>query len=543
MAGALPGLASLRTIVVLLLSISAATVHEQLIASFNAFVGDVERSYATNGAATTKSSARRCHLAFDGALTSMNPAPDLFRMLEVYPAEEPRVVALKPIITFLDANGPLFTGGPSHLDIQRFIGQMSTGDTSALVELAYSIENYVPEELRALLATCDRTRGLYPEVDQEINLEALAAAAGNAAKSVAAAVVEMKDALRRKEQAVNAQYRSLNLRLWRVLLVFGQFINEESPGSVGCAAFGQCRDAFKTLIEESVYDMRRDRVFLPFMEEFMSLVDAVIASPHNSSALAGLGKFLVLHQTRPGFFKAARALSEFNHFVIVLDSNRAAQELQETLLFGQKFRTTSLMIANLRRRLHTLLDKTELALKTKTISARREGRLVVDLRRDFHSFLGKWCDEIFSIFNQLILARCTNHAAVQSLSVGVDAIEKLFPVVINVELPAPYLGRSVCGIAFSSLELLTEESNRLGGKAAQSSAVAFLAVREFLFNIRRKTAEVELELSSWDTGIGIADMYWVIERDNKAIKKQVEFQRGIRKYEWFQHPPITGPDT
>jgi hypothetical protein len=33
-------------------------VHEQLIASFNTFVGDVERSYATNGAAPTKSSAR-----------------------------------------------------------------------------------------------------------------------------------------------------------------------------------------------------------------------------------------------------------------------------------------------------------------------------------------------------------------------------------------------------------------------------------------------------------------------------------------------------
>jgi hypothetical protein len=72
--------------------------------------------------------------------------------------------------------------------------------------------------------------------------------------------------------------------------------------------------------------------------------------------------------------------------------------------------------------------------------------------------------------------------------------------------------------------------------------VAFLAVRGFLFNIRRNTAEVELEVSLWNTGIGIADLYWVIERDNKAIKKQIEFQCAARKHEWFQQPPIVAPE-
>jgi hypothetical protein len=542
-ASALGDLSSLRTIIVLLLSISQPDVHEQLMGSFNAFVADVERCYATNGAITANSSARRCYVAFDGVLTSMNPAPDLARMLQGYPPEDPRVTGLTPIIAYLDENGPLFNGSPSHINIQRFIGQMSTGDTSALIELAYAIETYVPEEYRQLVATCDRTRDLYPEVDQELDLEKLAFAAENAAKTVSGAAADFRDALRKQEREVVAQYRALSLRLWRILFLFSNFISEESPGSVGFTAFGQCRDAFKILIEEAAYDMRRGRADAPFIDEFTRLVDGVIAAPHDSTALAELGKFFVRHQTRPGFFRAARALSEFNHFVIVLDSNRAAQDLQERLLLGQKFRTTSLMIAALKRRLQTLLGKTELALKTKTTGARREGRLVVDLRRDFHSFLAKWSEELFAIFNQLIVARCTNHAAVQALSVGVDAVEKLFPVVINVEPPAPYLGRSVCGIAFSSMELLTEESTRLNGKAAQSASLAFLAVREFLFNIRRKTAEVEQESSIWKTGIGIVDMYAVIERDNKAMKKQVEFQRAVRRHEWFQHPPIVVPES
>jgi hypothetical protein len=540
MNGALDQLASLRTLTVLLLSISQANLHQQLIQSFNAFLGDVESSYSTNGSASSKSSAHRCKVALDGVLSSMNPAPDLLRLLDGYLADDPRVVALRPIIAYLDEHGPLFTGSPSHTDIQRFIGQMSTGDTS---ELAYSIETYVPEELRQLLATCDRTRGLYHEVDQEIPIEQLAIDAGNTAKLVAATAVEVREALRRQELEVVARYRALNLRLWRIMLVFSQFINDESAGSVGHAAFGQCREAFKTLLEESAYDMRRDREFLPFIEEFTGLVDGVIASPYDSKALAGLGKFLVLHQTRPGFFKASRALSEFNHFVIVLDSNRAAHELQERLNLAHKFRITSLMIANLKRRLQTLLGKTELALKTKTASARREGRQIVDLRRDFHSFLTKWIGEIFAIFSQLIVSRCTNQAAIQSLSIGVDAVEKLFPIVVNVEPPTPYLARSVCGITFSSMDLLTEESKKLGGKAAQSAGLAFLAVREFLFNIRRKTAEVEQEDSLWKTGIGIADMCAVIERDNRVIKRQVEFQRSIKKYEWFQHPPIVVPES
>jgi hypothetical protein len=315
--------------------------------------------------------------------------------------------------------------------------------------------------------------------------------------------------------------------------VFGQYMDSEGAGSVGQTAFGKCREALRTLIEESAYDMKRDRMFVPFIEEFTHKVDKVIAAPYSSDALAGLGSFLILHQTRPGFFKAAMALSEFNHFVIVTDSNRAAAELAATLLVAQQFRTISLMIASLRRRLVTLLHKTELALKTKiTIT----GRKTVDLRADFHSFLLKWTEEIFGIFSQLIVARCTNSEAVQSLSSGVDSVEKLFPLIVNVEVPAPYFGRSVCGILFSSMEIMSDECKKLGGKAAHASNMAFLAVREFLFNIRRKVAEAEQEASYLKTGIGIEDMYAVIERDNRLMKEQIEFQRAVRKYEWFEQP-------
>jgi hypothetical protein len=43
------------------------------------------------------------------------------------------------------------------------------------------------------------------------------------------------------------------------------------------------------LIEESAYNMKRDRLFVPFIEEFTHKIDKAIAAPDSSNALAGLG--------------------------------------------------------------------------------------------------------------------------------------------------------------------------------------------------------------------------------------------------------------
>ena len=522
-------LQDMKAILIKLMSMAPKGNREPLNA-FNEFKTEVERSYATARSGSSASAAKRYELTLAAILQSMNPAGELRRQLSNLPKDDARVVALSAIIQYLEENGPLYTGSSTAVDIGRFISQMTLAKTATLIELAYTIEGYVPENLRKLSECCDPTRDLYKEVENEMDVSDLSKAAQNSALSVAQSALEARKMLRKQEREVTAKYRALNLRLWRIMVVFGQYAAEESPGSVGYSTFNQCRDAIKTLIEESAYDIKRDRLFLPFIEDFTHRIDKVLVSPQDPECLASFGSFLMLHQTRPGFYKAAKALSAFNHYVIVTDSNRAAKELVEQVLATQKFRAISLMIASLRRRFQTLLAKVDLAMKTKVVSDRRQSN--VDLRGDYQMFLRKFTDELFIIFSQLVVAKCTNHLAIQSLSTGCDAIEKLFPLVMNVEVPAPYLARSVCGIVFSSQETLLSECKAMGGKAAQSAEFAFLAVREFLFNVKRKIAEAERDAMSTKTGIGIWDMYAVIDRDKKMMDEQVKFQRSIRKRKW-----------
>ena len=523
-------LQELKAILVRLMGMAPKGTRDPMINEFNNFKTEVERSYATNGISSSVATAKRCILTLEAILQSMNPAPELRKQLAGMPKDDARVVALLAIIDYLEANGPLYNGSATHVDLQRFISQMSLAKTATLIELAYTIESNVPENLRKLSECCDPTRDLYKEVEGEMDVGELSKAAQASAFNVAQTALEARKALRKQEREITAKYRALNLRLWRIMVVFGQYAAEESPGSVGYSTFNQCRDAIKTLIEESAYDIKRDRLFLPFIEEFTQKIDKVIASPQDSQCLASFGSFLMIHQTRPGFYKAAKAISAFNHYVIVTDSNRAAKELVEQVLITQKFRSVSLMIAGLRRRFTTLLSKVDLAMKTKIVNDRRHSG--VDLRGDYQMFLRKYTDELFIIFSQLVVAKSKNQLAIQSLSTGCDAIEKLFPLVMNVEVPAPYLARSVCGIVFSSMETLISECKGMGGKAAQSAEFAFLAVREFLFNVKRKIAEAERDAMSQKTGIGIADMYAVIDRDKKMMDEHVKFQRSIRKRKW-----------
>ena len=323
------------------------------------FKTEVERSYATNGIGSSAPAAKRYELTLEAIIQSMNPAPELRRQLSNLPKDDARVVALSAIIKYLEQNGPLYNGSSTHVDISRFISQMTLAKTATLIELAYTIEGYVPENLRKLSECCDPTRDLYKEVENEMDVTQLSENVHTSALTVAQTALEARKALRKQEREVTAKYRALNIRLWRIMVVFGQYAAEESPGSVGYTTFNQCRDAIKTLIEESAYDIKRDRLFLPFIEEFTRKIDRVLVSPQDSQCLAAFGSFLMLHQTRPGFYKAAKALSAFNHYVIVTDSNRAAKELVEQVLTNQKFRSVSLMIASLRRRFQTLLTRHE----------------------------------------------------------------------------------------------------------------------------------------------------------------------------------------
>jgi hypothetical protein len=531
---ALAALDSLRSTCITLMGFSPQETHEPLVLAFNAFNTDVERAFASHGVSSAKPSARRCEAALESLHQSINPTPELRTDLRPCPPEDARVIALSNIIEYLDRNGPLFDGSPSHQAIRRFIAQMSTADASVLVELAYTIESYVPESLRQLSATCDLTRDRYKEVDETLAVDSLASVAESNAQVIGDTAAELRRALGADEKDLATRYRALNTRLWRLNIVFAQFATDEVPGSVGHTAFSMCSEAFKILIEECAYDMRRNRKFGPFIDEFTEKVDRVISTPHDSAVLAGLGAFLLAHQTRPGFFKAAKALSAFNHFVIVADSNHAAEDLIADLNKGQEFRSVSFVIAQLRRRFVGLRAKVDLAMKGKgTVESRPDQ---VDLRGDYHAFLIKYTEELFAIFSQLIVARSTNQVALHGISTGCDAIEKLFPLVMNVETPAPFLARSVCGILFSSLEAMTKECKEISAKAAQSANIAMLAVREFLFNVRRKISEAEQQMEYQMTGIGIWDMLAVLDRDQKVMKEQHDFQRSLRKHEWFQSP-------
>lgn len=523
-------LSKLRFNLVSLLEMAPQTTHEPLILAFNDFKADIERNYATYGSNNVTPSALRCQKTLDNIFNSLNPADELKQQLKQFPITDPRVVALLPIIAYLSVNGPLYQGSTTQLDIQKFIAQMPMGKTSSLLDLAFSIESAVPEELRKLTDTCDPTKGLYNEVDERMEISDVIMNAKAATKTCGKSAIEVREILRNKERETAKKYRTLNLALWRTVNLFNQIAIEEESESVGNKAFISCRDSFKTLLEESAYDMKRQRKFLPFIDEFTNKVNKVIESPRDSQSLAELGGFLMLYQTRPGFYIASKALAEFNHFVLVTDSNHAAQKLLNDAMKMMIFRKASLMIATLKRRFQTLLAKVDLAMKTKLQTDQK--RSDIDLRADYQTFLIKYTDQLFIIFSQLVVANTTNVEALQKLSTGCDAIERLFPSIMNVEIPAPYLGRSVCGIVFSSMESLHTQCREMGGKVQQSGDEAFLAVREFLFIIRRKIADAEKDKSALKTGIGIADMYAVIDRDNKMINAQAEFQRSIRKRRW-----------
>lgn len=527
---AVDDLGTLRSNLVSLLEMAPSKTHEPLVLAFNDFKADVERNFTSYGSNDMLPSATRCQRNINSVFTALNPADELKAQLKSFPPSDPRVKALIPIIDHLSEHGPLYPGSPTHIDIQHFIAQMPMGKTASLVELAVDIESAVPEELRKLSETCDPTKGMYQEVDEKIDVKDALERTAKSAQNAGLSAVEVRKNLRKQEREAAAKYRQLNLSLWRTVDTFNRLAVDEGSGSTGYETLTRCRDAFKTLLEESAYDMKRQKEFLPFIDEFTSKVNGIVENPHRSESLSGLASFLMLHQTRPGFYTASKALTNYNHFVLVSDSNHAAQMLLKNATNMVVFRRASLMIITLKRRFQTLLDKVDLAMKTTLKNDTKHSD--VDLRADYQTFLINYTDQLFIIFSQLIVAMTTDVDALQQLSTGCDAIERLFPSIMNVETPAPYLGRAVCGIVFSSMDGLIEICNKMGAKTQHICEQAFLAVREFLFIIRRKIADSELSRSITKDGIGIADMLAVLDRDNKMMSQQTDFQRSIRKRKW-----------
>lgn len=511
-----------------ILGMAPESTHEPCIIAYNEVKIDVERSFIKYGMYNAAASCERCTTALDAAFQSVNPANDLRQQLAQFPIDDARVQALLQIVDYLDQNGPLFQGSATQVDIQRFIMQMTLAKTETLVEIAFTVESHVPEELRHLTEVCDPTKDLYKEVEGDIDVHTLADRAKQSSKDAVGAATNLRKNVREFERECSKKYRALNTQLWRVMNIFRQYSIDEDPGTVGHKTFERCRESFKILIEEAAFDMKRDRAFLPFIETFTEKVMAVVEAPHRARSLGNLSVFLLSQQTRPGFFEAARALTDFTHFVLCEDSNRAARKLVDDSTSEYEFRTTTMMISQLRNRLTNVKTKVELGMRIKTVIDIRKSH--VDLRPDFQTFITKFNENIFYVFTQMVAMKIRNIAAIQQLATGVEAIEKDLPLVMNIEYSAPYFSRSVCGIVLYSMDQIINCAKEMGsGKTLQCTNDAQLAVREFLFMIRRKVAEADEESNLARRGIGIPDMQAVIDRETKAMNAAAEFQRSIRK--------------
>lgn len=524
-------LKKLSVFITTILGMAPESTHEPCIIAFNEVRIDVERSFVKNGMYNASASCERCTAALDAAFQSVNPANDLRQQLTQFPIDDARVLALLPIVDYLDQNGPLYQGSSTQVDIQRFIMQMTLAKTETLVEIAFTVESHVPENLRHLTEVCDPTKDLYPEVDGEMDIHQLATQAKQSSLDAVNSAQNIRQNVREFERECSKKYRTLNTQLWRVMNIFRQYAIDEDPGTVGHKTFEQCREAFRILIEETAFDMKRDRSFLPFIQEFTDKVMAVTESPRRPKTLGALCVFLLSQQTRQGFYEAARALADFTHFVLCEDSNKAARKLVEDSQTEYEFRTTTMMISQLKNRLINVKNKVDLSMKAKTQIDIRKSH--VDLRSDFATFITKFNENIFFVFTQMVAMKIRNIAAIQQLATGVEAIEKDLPLVMSIEYSAPYFSRSVCGIVLYSMDQIINTAKEMNsGKTVQCTNDAQLAVREFLFMIRRKVAEADEESNRARRGIGIPDMQAVIDRETKAMNAAADFQRSIRKRQW-----------
>jgi len=520
-------LSKLKVYISTLLGMSAITTHEGLIISYNEVLTDVEKSYVTNGSFLASSSCLRCISLIEAVFQTINPTIEIKQQLTQFPSDDQRIIALNQIVDYLDFNGPLYPGSSTQVDIQRFINQIHLAKASTLSELAFTIESHVPENLRILSQTCDPCKDLYKEIEGDLkvedltkNIEELSLQAIRTSSSLRQSIVDY-------ENECNKRYRDLLSRLWKISTIFSQLANEESSESIGNNAFMKCQQCFKTLMNEALYDMKNDREFLPFINQFIEQIEIIICYPRKSSSIVGLVRFLLNHQTRTGFYEAARALSDFNHNLLSIDCVHAANELMNQTTQESSNRTLFLLIAQIKNRYSSIQKRIDLSIRAKLIIDTR--RQYIDLRQDFSSFISMYSENLFGIMSQMVITKSKNHSAVKSLSIGCEAFEKLIPIIMSAESQGPYLIRSTCGILLRSMDKLVSECKIMGGKAQHNCSKALLNIRELFFIVRRKMAICEKEMKARGEGVGISDMLAVIDRENHTIAKETEYQKSVRK--------------
>jgi hypothetical protein len=528
MAEANKNLRQLRDEVLRLLAMAPVTTHGPTVVAFNELKGAVEASFATNGRVPAVLAAQRCEAALRGLFDALNPAKELLAAAEALPQDE-RVAALVVIIKYLDVNGPLFNNSPSHEAILHFIRAVGAQDVSGLTDAALLVELCVPERMRRLADKCDRTKGLYKELEAPCDPLEIGRQLVDSAASAIATAVAVKQQLRARQARAVAEAKRIDSNLSRLVAVFEGFAAEEGSGSRGFAAWKACASAFRTLGDEAVYELHRDPQFGSFLELFQGQVRLVVADPRNAEALVAFYVFLVQNETRPGFWRAAAALRDFIDWVIVDNSNRAAERLLATLTQLHNFKSLALTIATLKRRFAALKERVDHGVKSTVAGL---GPRSVDLRVDFQRLLAKFTDDVFLVFSRMIVAQSTNALAIYPIEKGCDALERLCPLILAVEVAGPYLSRAACGILFAAVGgPFLAECKAL--RAEEGAERAFLAVREFMFMVRRKTAQADAAAMADKTGVGIQDMLAVLRREKRIVAQQAEYQRTIRPYKFF----------
>ena len=209
----------LRIFFITLLGMAQKTTHESLIISFNEVKIEVERNFVTNGSTNPTASCLRCISALEAVFQSMNPANDLKSQLLQFPNDDPRVLALIPIIEYLDNNGPLYPGSSTQVDLQRFINQMQLAKAETLVELAFTIESHVPESLRHLTETCDPCKNIYTELDGDLDIIQLTNKVKESTESSNIIITSLRQNIRDYEKNIYKNYKILHTKLWRIMLM------------------------------------------------------------------------------------------------------------------------------------------------------------------------------------------------------------------------------------------------------------------------------------------------------------------------------------
>ena len=339
------------------------------------------------------------------------------------------------------------------------------------------------------------------------------------------ATKELRASLSEYEKSVFTRYQELKENINTLQMIFLRLASIDN--SIAFETFTTCSESLKEIIGELSFDINVDRDFNEYISSFLDAVHCVVIKPFDPSSILGLCRFFYRYRNRKSFVEAAEALSKYHHYLLSKDTDLVVLNGVQRFMFNKNFDETIELISNIKQRLSTLKNKLQTSAKQKITKGMKVSD--VDLRQDYFEFTSRFSEYLNMVFTQMIFSRSNNRDAIQQLFPGIEALEELAPFVMHVEAEALYLGRSVCGIVLASMEGLIKECKKIGGKLLSVSENAFLAVREFLFNIRRKSAAAEAKADQKGSGIELDDMLALYERENKEFSGFVKAQNEIRK--------------